>query len=282
MPVKPVVTAHTLWWRNACVSYDLNQAASKQVPYGTAAQIAAASFSTWTGVQCTEDGGVSQVSIDARDLGPVGCDEVHYNSNQGNQHVIIFDDGVWPHSDSANTLGLTTVTYDPKTGEIYDADIEINATVKLGIDSVSSTEYDLSGILTHEVGHFFGLAHTPDPNATMYAMYEPGSTTKRVLAADDLAGICSIYGSNGSRAVETWTSADGGSWMPGEVAASACDPTPRHGFQSECAVPQSSGCAMAGRATPRDVSLLYAATGLLGTFLAKRRRKCRPSGGRSR
>jgi hypothetical protein len=30
------------------------------------------------------------------------------------------------------------------------------------------------------------------------------------------------------------------------VTEDACDPTPRHGFQSACTVPQKSGCSVAG------------------------------------
>ena len=63
-----------------------------------------------------------------RDEGPVECDQVQYNQDQPNQHVIIFRDDVWPYDDSNNTLALTTVTFDPDTGELYDADMEINST----------------------------------------------------------------------------------------------------------------------------------------------------------
>ena len=48
----------------------------------------------------------------------------------------------------------------------------------------------------HELGHFFGLAHTPDDHdATMWACAAEGEVHKRELAADDLEGICAMYGS---------------------------------------------------------------------------------------
>src|SRR5262249_51371510 len=143
---------------------------------------------------------VSRVSIDVRDLGPVSCDQVQYNPDQGNQHVIVFRDDVWPHNDASNTLGLTTVTYDPDSGEIYDADMEINATVPLSTtDPVPAGGYDFESIITHEAGHFLGMAHSGDDRATMFAHYTPGSSTLRVLAADDVAGICSVYRPGGDR-----------------------------------------------------------------------------------
>jgi MYXO-CTERM domain-containing protein len=50
--------------------------------------------------------------------------------------------------------------------------------------------YDLQAILTHEAGHFLGLAHSVDTSAIMYAFYSPGSIH---LTPDDVAGICTIY-----------------------------------------------------------------------------------------
>lgn len=54
---------------------------------------------------------------------------------------------------------------------------------------------DVLGIVLHELGHSLGLAHSEDPNAVMYyvarRMAGPGSG---FLAADDIAGMQSIYG----------------------------------------------------------------------------------------
>src|SRR5262249_41923410 len=130
--LSPPAKALPLWWRNACVSYDVQQDGARRVPLTAATKIVAEAFATWTGVRCApEDGrsGSSRVSIEARDLGPVACDQVQYNSRAGNQHVILFRNDHWPHAGAANTLGLTTITFDVETGEIYDADMEINATV---------------------------------------------------------------------------------------------------------------------------------------------------------
>jgi hypothetical protein len=243
-PAKPV----PVWWRNACVSYDLQQDASVQVPYDTASTMVAQAFAKWTSLECPDatgaDGGMtgsSRVSIDVRDLGPVECNLVQYNSDHGNQHVILFHDDVWPHNDANNTLGLTTVTYDPDTGEIYDADMEINATVPLSIgDPVTTGAYDFDSIITHECGHFLGMAHTGDDRATMYASYTQGTTYKRILTSDDVSGLCSIYLPGGERAVDPSATPDGS----GEVAEDACDPTPRHGFATQCAPPATKSCSV--------------------------------------
>jgi hypothetical protein len=213
------------------------------------------------------------VSIDVRDLGPVDCDLVQYNSDQPNQHVILFHDDVWPHNDANNTLGLTTVTYDPDTGEIYDADMEINATVPLSVgDPVAAGGYDLDSIITHECGHFLGMAHSGDDRATMYASYTPGSTYKRILTADDVAGLCSIYLPDGERVVDPSATPDGS----GQVPEDTCDPTPRHGFSTQCASPPSKSCAVSS-AGAGDVAWPWAWAGLGAgaTLTLGRRRKRR-------
>lgn len=52
---------------------------------------------------------------------------------------------------------------------------------------------DLQGIATHEFGHALGLSHSADPTATMFATTSDGKS-HRSLAADDIVGIQSIYG----------------------------------------------------------------------------------------
>ena len=72
--------------------------------------------------------------------------KVHYNDNttgMGNQHAIIFRDSGWPYpNDLNNTLGLTTaITFDPDTGEIYDAD----TTAPAAIEAASPVRIEKSG-----------------------------------------------------------------------------------------------------------------------------------------
>jgi hypothetical protein len=242
--LDPPAKALPVWWRNACVSYDIQKDASRQVPYATASQMAAQAFAKWTSITCATgngdagsgDGeGSARVSIDVRDLGPVSCGLVQYNSDQGNQHVIVFHDDFWPHNDANNTLGLTTITFNPDTGEIYDADMEINATVKLAVgDPVPPDGYDFESVITHESGHFLGLAHSGDDRATMYASYAAGTTFKRILTADDIGGLCSVYLPGGLRAADPS--------VGGPTPEDACDPTPRHGFSTVCASASKHGC----------------------------------------
>lgn len=227
-----------LFWKNACVGYSIQRSASKQVSYDDASNGVARAFTRWTGATCPTDGtGTSRASIDVRDLGPVDCDKVNYNQDSPNQHVIVFRDDSWPHNDANNTLALTTVTFNPDTGEIYDADMEVNThdqhmTVS---DPVPADGYDFAAVVTHETGHFLGLAHSGDSHATMFAHYTPGSTAMRNLTADDVSGICTVYRPDGTRAVLT----------DKVTQEDACDPTPRHGFGTACAPAPAKSCAVA-------------------------------------
>jgi MYXO-CTERM domain-containing protein len=241
-----------LWWRNACISYDLQQDAGPGIPLDQATSIVDTSFATWGNAPCS----TGSPSILPIDLGPVACGNVEYNGDQGNQHVIVFRE-TWPHDDPYNTLGLTTVTFDTQTGEIYDADTEINASVAPSILQVPlSGGYDFQSIMTHEAGHFLGMAHATDTSATMYYSYNPGSTNMRSLTADDVAGVCTIYPPNGTRTVDP--TIDGGTLPEGP-----CDPTPRHGFSTECGQPLVSSCAMSASG-PHSDSLSVWAVGLFG------------------
>jgi hypothetical protein len=196
---------------------------------------------------------------------------VQYNQNGPNQHVIIFRDNDWPYHDNSNALALTTVTYDKLTGEIYDADMEINTAQQTlsTADADPSDGYDFLSIVTHETGHFLGMAHSADDFATMYAFYATGDTVMRDLTEDDVTGICSIYSPDGLRHVATAASPTG--TLPEE----ACDPTPRHGFTTQCMSTPSS-CAVADVGTGDRGARRGLAAVLLGVVAAVRRRRAAP------
>lgn len=260
-----------LFWRNACVSYSINQAASRSIPFEDAQRVVDDAFATWVGSTCADG---NPVGIAVSNIGPAACAEVRYNASSPNQNVIVFRDDQWPYRDQYSTLGLTTVTFNADTGEIYDADMEINSSARnLSIsDSVPKNGFDLASVVTHEAGHFFGLAHAIDSKATMFASYKPGTTALRSLAPDDVAGICAIYPNRSLRIVSPEVSANE------TVSADACDPNPRNGFASACSTPKTEDKCSA--AAPRPTVSWGASASVaivIAGVLVKRRRRGRTS-----
>jgi len=194
-----------LFWASRCVGYSVTRAASVQVPLATAQALVAEAFAEWARHDCSEGGaacGSGKPSIVARDLGPVDCGDVEHVQGGKNANVVAFRDGAWPHEGTA--LALTTVTFRVAGGEIFDVDMEVQSNpteVKLATGpTVGAGEYDLRSILTHEAGHFLGLAHTARTNAdaTMFESYRPGQTFMRDVSADDICGLCTAYPSTRS------------------------------------------------------------------------------------
>ena len=111
--------------------------------------------------RCDLPGTTLHPSIQLDDaFGPVGCKESEYNQGDGNANIILFRDTSWPYDGASHVLALTTVSFGVKSGQIVDVDIEVNSTVHLGVNEDPEGNYDLQSILTHEVGHFLGLAHS--------------------------------------------------------------------------------------------------------------------------
>jgi hypothetical protein len=196
-------------WARSCVGFTLQRDASKQVALSQAQGIFTKAFDAWMNAACP--GGHPSIRVSY--TGNVTCDAVEYNSDKRNANIIVFRDESWPHS-GVGVLALTTVTFSRATGEIYDADMEVNTAQYDFAVSDTAPGADLLSVATHEAGHFLGLAHSADPEATMFAAYTPGTITQRTLEADDIAGICAIY--------------------PPADAKGPCDSAPRHGFSALC------------------------------------------------
>ena len=261
-----------LFWRSRCVGFSLQEDASRQVSYDAATRAVAAGFARWATASC--DGGTA--SIDARNLGPVSCSAVGFNTRAANQNTITFRDGAWKPDDEAalpgglrgETIALTTTSYSTRTGELVGADMEINSSqfAFSATGEPAAGAFDLEAVITHEAGHFLGLAHTPDRAAVMYAGGEPGRTLQRDLKLDDVSAICDAYPASGLRNVDVQTDASGA------VPAIACDPLPANGLTTTCTSNPSVSCTFGRRAsdtTTRTALTLALACGSL--FLRRKK-----------
>lgn len=248
-----------IFWPQRCIGFSIQENASAKLPgstqelrYKLMETLTNSAFKTWATADC---GGGKHPSIELFDMGAVACNRQEYNKEQGNANIVLFRSGDWPYPGTANILALTTVTFNVESGEIYDADIEINDKITFSVGDGAVTN-DLLSAVTHEVGHFLGLSHSTVGGATMFAEYKAGDTYQRDLSEDDVAGICSVY-------------------PPARVNLPECNPEPRHGYASECATAidteerSKSTCAVAAP-TGGSVAGVFGLC-LLGIALGRRR-----------
>ena len=177
-----------IFWPTKCVVYHLNEVGIDDADRDRANSAIIDSFETWNEPQC------SGISFEFG--GFTDEDRVGFNAFTGadlNANVIVFRNNEWSHE--VGVLALTSVTFKPSTGEILDADIELN-----GRDfrfTTTSNEFlvqiDVANTATHEVGHFLGLDHSAVSESTMFATAPTGEIIKRDLSQDDTDGVCNIY-----------------------------------------------------------------------------------------
>jgi hypothetical protein len=243
-----------LFWKTACVGYSLHEDGTANIPMKHVRPAIARCFANWVDLECEE--GFATISF--AELDDVSCHKTEYNPDAENANIVLFQDTKWQYTSASNNLAKTTVTFDDETGEILDADIEINHAYNNYTISDENVQYDLESVVTHEVGHFIGLDHSLDPVATMNATYDRGTTDLRTLEEDDVLAACAAY-------------------APDREAS--CDTKPRGGLGKDCGGTESTpgeevetGCAVrraAGGHGPARAPWVVLAMMLL--FAARRR-----------
>jgi hypothetical protein len=117
---------------------------------------------------------------------------------------IYFRDDDWPYDDGEESLALTNQTYGKTNGFIDYSSIEVNTTTRTYRLSDADQGIDFQAVLTHEVGHYIGLAHSSVDGSIMAPSYCQssdrcnGSTDQaRALADDDIMAVCALYPPSG-------------------------------------------------------------------------------------
>lgn len=254
-------TGFPLAWVSNCVTVSVqgDGAPKQRIDYETARISVEHAFAAWTSATC--EGGSPSISVVVN--GPVKCSQSEYNPDRGNANIVMFRENSWPYAGGEDALGLTLIRFDPDTGAIWDADIEVNAVDEpLSVGDAVPNAVDLASLLTHEAGHLLGLGHNVyDESATMFPGYHTGSVELRSLADDDIAGVCEIY--------------------PPRRNPSSMSCEPRHGFSDSCGVDQPApapptsdsdrGCSHASGSASRP-ALIWALWTAVTLIAARRAR----------
>jgi hypothetical protein len=234
-----------------CLSFDVQRdgSALREIDYAAARDAVHQAFRTWLNADCGNGQGPR---IRIEDWGPVACRTAEYNQKAGNANIVMFRDDDWPYDNAIDILALTTLIFNAETGEIYDADIEVNSIQQpMSIGAVGQLDIDFNSVITHEVGHFLGLSHSNEPGSTMRPSYVPGNTEMASLEQDDIDGICTVLSPTR------------------ELQRNSCEP--RHGFSAECAL-ETNGCQLgAGHASTLGgwLGALVVASSMLGWRLRR-------------
>jgi hypothetical protein len=254
-----------LFWPDKCGWFGVQKDGSQKrgITYDQLHSAVVTAFGKWSKASCVNGGNPSFAMQDTDALyGPIECAEREFNKTAANASTWMFRDSSWPYVGSATTIALTTLSVDTKTGRILDADVELNSFRVNITTSDVNVGADLQSIVTHESGHFLGLAHSPVATSTMFANYTPSSLDIRTLDPDDEAGICAAY--------------------PPAAAPTCGPPEPLYGFSKYCGgVNPSTGrepeqtkssCAVAIGAASND-GAVFATVALAAGALRLRRRR---------
>ncbi len=149
---------------------------SSDLPMGEVKQILANTFNDWS-AKANKSVFVAQVASPSQFS---SSNTVKFSNNP-----IYF---------SAGVLAVTSVSHSAASGEILSADIMINDTLansnRFSTNASSSSKVFIGDIISHEIGHFFGLGHSDVTGSTMmFSVFKEQAS----LHPEDESGVRSLY-----------------------------------------------------------------------------------------
>lgn len=219
--------AHCLYWREGtAITWHANSEGNPETTGDTEFSAMQKAFGAWQ-AQMDACGSLSFKQGNLTGSRTIGYDE----RAETNENIVVFrqrrcDDmvngqPVAPAADScwkdetcnnkydcwsyaSGAIAITTTSFNPKSGFIYDSDIELNTPgyIFTAVDSPpcvlrmynqGCVATDVQNTLTHEIGHLVGLAHTPMAGSIMNPTANPGETSKRTIDPGTQDFICRVY-----------------------------------------------------------------------------------------
>jgi Matrixin len=183
--VKSTDSGATVRWHTNAVSLRLDPSMQNYFADMPVREVVSNAAGAWHNLP-----GVPELLISEGTPGPKGYD----NKTGTDNGVYLIED--WQLA--ASSLAVTVATFETKSGKIVDTDILVNAKhpfalLRSGPDAPAD-DFDLRGVLTHEMGHVLGLGESYDVRmATMWPNVARGETHQRDLDEDDVDGVETAY-----------------------------------------------------------------------------------------
>lgn len=238
-----------LRWFSDTVHYEVSEVSTPDITTSALITLSQQALGAWEeATGCSPKLTFAGTNSDSGAGFAVGCDNT-------NVVVLIPDKAGWAQRGfSQLEIAKTTLMFSEETGEIVDADIEVNAGGFLfSSGDPADDTIDLLNTLTHEAGHFLGMDHSIDKEATMYAQAPPQEIKKRSLEDDDIEGACFLYRDYAPFYLDTVSYYDD--------ACNPEDPTPDATGSADAEIPvvhRNHGCASTpGPTYPKAIVLLF-------------------------
>jgi hypothetical protein len=199
-------TGAPLTWRSLPIAYRFTARSSQNLQRDDAREAVRAAFQRWSDVTCPSG---RRTSLRFEEQDDIAANLPSTPHQPGAAHFgIYFRDDAWTATDSDSTLALTTQSFGVVNGWVEQSDIEINTSSAKFATSDSAKGVDLQAVITHEVGHYLGLAHSNHKDSIMVASYcgdgdrcAKGKVEARRLSEDDEAAVCALFPPDGQTGV---------------------------------------------------------------------------------
>ncbi|MAU93451.1 MAG: hypothetical protein CMJ93_04515 [Planctomycetes bacterium] len=188
--IRITLGGKTLNWSSNTISYNIHTAGSDDISDNSHIPAIEHAFQSWS-------------DVSGSNINLVRGADTASGSTGGSGHTITFDEtnssGFFPSG--SGIVAITPISYMLADGRITDADILFNGNqFAFSTDQTPGT-FDVQDVLTHEVGHFIGLDHSPVVSGTMWPYVSQTQWLHRSLSQDDEAGAIAVATGSGQTKV---------------------------------------------------------------------------------